>query len=165
LTGYPLELGYDTAPFAQETEACIRALREKALLAARQETLARQKALEDYLVWREKEEDRRYREILGKELSHLELDAFKAGVAALREKDHVLMEAVDEARKAEEDAAKSRDKAAETLKQCRKDKEKIGEHRKIWQAGEARETERREDLEMEEFTGAKRPEMEGDSDD
>jgi hypothetical protein len=93
------------------------------------------------------------------------MDGFKAGVAALREKDAVLMEAVEQARMAEEEAARLKDEAAEKLKQSRKDREKIDTHREIWLSGEAREAERREDLEMEEFSGAKRPEMEEDNED
>jgi len=84
-------------------------------------------------------------------------------VAVLREKDNVLLEAVEEARKAEEEAAGRRDEAAEALKQRRKDKEKIDSHREIWVIGEAREAERREDLEMEEF--AKKPGQEEEDDD
>ena len=164
-------MAYPLAPLArirrlrEEAAAAERSAREKALLAARQETLARRKALEDYLAWRKEEEDRRYREILGTEMSRREMDVFKSGVAALREKDNVLMEALEAARKAEEEAARRRDEAAETLKRRRKDKEKIEAHREIWRVGEAREAERREDLEMEEFTGLKRQEMREDGDD
>jgi type III secretion protein O len=149
---------------ATEYSAC-----EKEFLAARQETLLRRKALEDYLIWRKEEEDRRYQEILGQEMARREMDVFKAGVAALREKDTILLEAVEEARRAEEEAARRRDEAAKTLKQRRKDKEKIGAHQETWLAFEAKEAERREDLEMEEFSGAKRPtlkeDVEEDSDD
>jgi type III secretion protein O len=149
----------------EEAAATECSAREKTLLAARQETQARRKTLEEYLVWRKEEEDRRYREILGKDLSRKEMDAFKGGVAALREKDAILMEALEEAQKAEQEASRRRDEAMEALKRRRKDREKIDVHREIWQVGEAREAERREDLEMEEFTGVKRPEMEEDSDD
>jgi hypothetical protein len=165
LTGYPLAPLARVRQLREEVAATEYSAREKALLAARQETLARRKALEDYLIWRKAEEDRRYQGILGKEMPRREMDEFKAGIAALREKDNILMAALEEARKAEEEAARHRDEAAEKLKQCRKDKEKIDTHREIWKVGEAREAERREDLEMEEFTGAGRPEMEEDSDD
>ena len=165
MTGYPLAPLARVRELREEAAATEYSAREKALLAAKQETLARRKALEDYLVWRKEEEDRRYREILNQELSRKEMDEFKAGVAALREKDNVLMEAVEEARQAEEEAARIRDAAADNLKQRRKDKEKINSHREIWQTGEAREAERREDLEMEEFSAAKSPEMEENEDD
>lgn len=131
--------------------------RERALIAARQETVERQRAFDEYLVWRKEEEERRYLEILGQEMSLKELDEFKAGLAALRDKDAVLLEAVTLARKAEEEAEKARDAAAEALKRARKDKEKISAHKDIWQAQEAKEKERLEDLEMEEFSGKKRP--------
>jgi len=165
LTAYPLAPLARVRQLREDAATTEYSAREKAFLAARQETLERRRALEDYLAWRKEEEDRRYREILGKELSRKEMDEFKAGVAALREKDNVLMESVEEALRAEEEAARYRDEAVETLKLCRKDKEKIHEHRAIWRAGEAREFERREDLEMEEFTGAKSPEMSEERDD
>ena len=165
MTVYPLAPLARVRQLREEAAATDYSAREKALAAARQETLARRKALEDYLVWRKNEEERRYLEILGKELAGKDLDTFKSGLADLREKDNVLMEAVEEALKAEEEAARRRDEAAETLKRRRKDKEKIDEHRKILRVGEAREAERREDLEMEEFTGAKRLEMSEESDD
>ena len=165
MTAYPLAPLARVRQLREEAAVMEYSAREQALVKARQETLERRKALEEYLVWRKEEEDRRYREILGQELSRKEMDAFKAGVAVLREKDIVLMEALEEARKTEEEAARLKDEAAEILKQRRKDKEKIDAHREIWRTGEAREAERREDLEMEEFSGAKRPELEEDSDD
>ena len=165
MTYYPLAPLAHVRQLREENAAMEYSAREKALLAARQETLARRKALEDHLVWRKEEEDRRYREIMGKEMPRREMDEFKAGVAALREKDTILLEAVEEARKAEEEAVRNKDEAAESLKRRRKDKEKIGVHREIWQAGADMEAERQEDMEMEEFTGAKSPETDEDSDD
>ena len=164
MTVYPLAPLARVRTLREEAAAAEYSAREKAFLAARQETLARRKALEDYLIWRKEEEDRRYREILGQELSRKEMDEFKAGVTALRERDNVLMEAVEEARKAEEEAAKLKDEATKSLKQRRKDKEKIDAHWEIWRTGEAREAERREDLEMEEFSAAKSPEEENEGD-
>ena len=163
MKGYPLAPLGRVRQLREEAAALEYSAREKALQAARRETLVRRKALEDYLVWRKEEEDRRYRDILGRELSQKDMDEFKDGVAVLREKDNVLLEAVEEARKAEEEAAGRRDEAAEALKQRRKDKEKIDSHREIWVIGEAREAERREDLEMEEF--AKKPGQEEEDDD
>ena len=159
MTAYPLALLARVRQKREEGALAEYAARERALTAAREETRARRKALEDYLVWRKEEEDRRYQEVLGKEMPRQMMDEFKAGIAALRERDNVLMEALEEARQAEEEAARKKDEAAEALKQCRKDKEKISAHQEIWKAGEAREAERREDLEMEEFTGAKKQEM------
>jgi hypothetical protein len=98
-------------------------------------------------------------------MSRREMDAFKSGVAALREKDNVLMEAVEAARKIEEEAARRRDEAAEALQRRRKETAKIDAHREIWRTGEAKEAERRDDLEMEEFSGGKRSEMQEGSDD
>ena len=165
MTGYPLASLTRVRQLREDAASAECTSSEKILLAARRETLARQKALDDYLVWRKQEEDRRYHEILGKELSFKELEDFKAGLAALRDRDNILLAALEEARKAEEEAAQRRDAAVESLKQARKEKEKISENRKVWQAAERKEAERREDLEMEEFTGVKRPDQREDSDD
>ena len=159
MTGYPLAPLARVRRLREENAMTEYAVRTRAHQTAKQETLARRKALEEYQFWRKEEEDRRYLEILGKELPRKEIDEFKAGITALREKDSILMEAVEEAQKTEEEAAKRRDEAAQILKQRRKDKEKIDTHREIWHVGETREAERKEDLEMEEFT-AKKPYME-----
>ena len=159
MTGYPLEPLAHIRQLREEAAATECSAREKALLTARQETLARRKALENYLAWRVQEEDRRYQDILDKELPFKELEDFKAGVAALRDRDNVLLAALEEARVLEKEAEERRDAAVETLKRARKDKEKINESEKIWQDRETREAERREDLEMEEFTDAKSQEM------
>ena len=163
MTVYPLAPLSRVRQLREESAATEYAAREKIVLAARQETQARRKTLKEYVAWREEEEDRRYREILGQELSRKEMDAFKAGVANLQEKENVLTEAVEEALKAEEEAARYRDESAQILKLCRKDTRKIDEHWEIWRVGEARELDRLENLEMEEFTGAQKPEMEEDS--
>jgi len=155
LTDYPLALLARVRQKREDAAAGEYSAREKAHLAAIAETLARLKALEDYLAWRKEEEDRRYQEVLGKEMTRREMEKFKAGIAALREKDNILLEALQEARRAEEEAGRLKDEAAETLRQCRKDAEKINSHQEIWEAGEAREAERREDLEMEDFTRRK----------
>ena len=165
MRAYPLAPLARVRQLREEAATTEYALREKTFLAARQAMLAHRRALEDYLAWRKEEEDRRYREIVGMELSRKEMDLFKAGVAALREKDNALMEAAEEALKAEKEAALHRDEAAETLKRCRKDKQKIDEHREIWRVGAAREAERREALETAEFTGAQRPAMREEDDD
>jgi type III secretion protein O len=161
LTVYPLAPLARVRGLREDAAAAELSARERAWLAAKQEILEREQALKDYIAWREEEEERRYAEILHQELSLKELDAFKSGLAALRERDNVLLEAVTLARRAEEDALKARDEAAAALRQARKDKEKISAHKEIWQAFETREAERREDLEMEEFSG-KKPVLEED---
>ncbi|MDR2892011.1 MAG: type III secretion protein [Deltaproteobacteria bacterium] len=156
MTAYPLTPLARIRQLREDAAATECAGREKALLAARQETLLHRKALEDYLLWRKEEEERRYQAILGQEMPRREMEIFKSGIAALRDKDAILLEAVEAAQKAEAEAARLRDEAVKILQQRRKDKEKIEAHREIWQSGEAKEAERREDLEMEEFTGVKK---------
>jgi type III secretion protein O len=139
----------------EDAAAAEYTAREQALLAAKKETAARQQALEEYIVWRKEEEERRYAAILNRQMDLNDLDTFKAGLAALRDKDNILLEAVALARKAEEEAGTARETAFAALKQARKDKEKLSTHREIWQVEENREVQRLEDLEMEEFSGKK----------
>jgi hypothetical protein len=131
--------------------------RERAYLAAAQEARERQKALDEHLVWRKQEEDRRYQAILQRNLDLHELESFKEGIAALRNRDGFLREEAEKAREAEQAAASARDNAASALKQARKEKQKISAHRDIWQTGQKQEMQRLEDLEMEEFSGGKSP--------
>ena len=165
MKGYPLALLARVRQKREEDAAADYAAKSKALLAAREETRARRQALEDYLIWRKQEEDRRYQEVLGKEMSRQDMDEFKAGVASLREKDNVLMEALEEARRAEEEAESRQNEARAVLRQRRKDKEKISAHQEIWETAEAREAERREDMEMEDFSSLNKTESEGDNND
>jgi type III secretion protein O len=158
LTEYPL------APLAR-----VRKLREDAaeteyaaacaaLLEAEKKSAACAKALEDYISWRQEEEERRYQEIMRKEMGCKDLDEFKAGLGRLREKESSLAEELALAQKAEEDAGEAREREREKLRRARKETEKISAHKEIWLAGEAREAERREDLEMEEFSKKKQEE-------
>jgi type III secretion protein O len=127
-----------------------------ALLKARQQVAEGEKALNDAVRWREEEEERRYRAALFTHMSPKALDAFKAGLAALREKEAALREELERREKTAEDAQESRDLAHTRLLRLRRDTEKINAHRQTWSAGEAREAQRLEDLEMEEFSGKKR---------
>jgi type III secretion protein O len=133
------------------------AARARAHTAAAREAREREQALEAYRIWRVKEENRRYQAVLHQSLGRKELEAFKEGIAALRDRDAVLRAEAERAREAEKDAALARDKAAEAVKRARGDKEKISEHRDRWRMGELREAERAEDLEMEEFSAPKQP--------
>jgi hypothetical protein len=127
----------------------------RVLEQAREKTAACIKALEEYVKWRQEEEERRYRAIMNTEMEMKEMDDFKAGLNALRNRDTVLAEEVAAARKAEEDALAARELARENLRRARKDTEKISEHKKIWLVEESREAERLEELEMEEFSKKK----------
>jgi type III secretion protein O len=141
---------------AAETEyAAARA----ALLEASEKSAARAKALEDYILWRQEEEERRYQSIMRKDMSRKDLDEFKAGLGELRDRESSLAEELALAQKAEEDALKAQEQALEKLRRARKETEKISAHKEIWLAEEAREAERREDLEMEEFSKKKQEEV------
>jgi type III secretion protein O len=124
---------------------------EQALAQAQQAVLHAQKAWEDYQAWQSAEEDRRYAAILHKKLSMKELDDFKAGLAALIAEAVCKEEAIAKAKETVTAREHDCQKAQEAALQAHKAAVKIETHQGIWQAVEAKEAERREDSELEEF--------------
>jgi chromosome segregation ATPase len=113
------------------------------------------KALADYAQQREEEEERRYRVALFSTMSRKDLDAFKAGLAALRDRENFLREELARREKEADEARTAGDEARERLTRARKDAEKVDMHRDAWLTERARTAEYRESLELEEFSGKK----------
>jgi type III secretion protein O len=155
LTEYPLAPLFRVRRLREEAAGTEYSAAEAALLEARKKVAEGEKALAEYLRWREEEEERRYQSALFSEMDRKDLEAFRAGLAALRDRENSLREELALKKKAEEEASQARDRAQENLLRARRNTEKIRTHREIWSAVEAREAERREDLEMEEFSGTR----------
>jgi type III secretion protein O len=128
---------------------------ERTLLEARGKVENCKLALADYARWRQEEEERRYQARLFTEMSLKDHDDFKADLLGLRERENSLAEELVQAKKAAEDALQIKEQTHQGLLRARKESEKIDAHRTIWLAAEAKEAERREDVEMEEFSGRK----------
>ncbi|MDR2451169.1 MAG: type III secretion protein [Candidatus Accumulibacter sp.] len=134
-------------------DAASKAVRtaEARLRAARAERLAKEREWERYKVWRREEVERRYQSILGRTMSQGEIDAFKAGLSALGDEELAREEALREADRALEEARKNAQIARDHWLLANQEREKIRHHHASWEKIEAREENRREDLEQEEF--------------
>jgi len=144
----------------------IRAMREDRasgeLTAARQAVRKaesdldeRKRELSEFEKTREERRDRIYDAIMGRPVSRDQIDLANEGVARIDEEGALKADNVARAR----DELKKREDAAETARAAfvaaSKNRMKIAEHRSVWVIEEAREQERREDGELEDFTGRK----------
>ncbi len=118
---------------------------------ARLDLRKKEKELTAYRKWRVEEEDRLIRSIMLKKVKLGEITDLRLDIAALREGE---LDHLDAVKKAEGDL----DKALEDLEQARlahiratQELEKLLEHREAWRDEMKLESERVEDLEMEEF--------------
>ena len=102
--------------------------------------------------------DRIYNAVIGHSVSRDELDLSLEGVARIDEEgalkaDNVAL-AQAEHRKKEESAENARN----NFVKASKERMKISEHKSMWVAEEAKEQERRQEFELEDFTGKKNTE-------
>ena len=156
-------------PYALQSMLRIRTMREDRasaeLSAARQavrqaeQTLEERKAeLLDFENTKDERRDRIYNAVIGHSVSRDELDLALEGVARIDEEgalkaDNVAL-AQAELRKKEESAENARN----NFVKASKERMKISEHKTMWLAEEAKEQERRQEFELEDFTGKKNTE-------
>ena len=148
---YPLESLLSVRHFREEEAKRSVRYAELAVREADDEVLARKKALEEFRAWRTREEERRYDSIMNTVMSPRELDAFKAGLAALAAMDAEKEEDIRRAEKKAEECRKALDKAREAAKLALRNTAKIQTHKEIWAEEAKKDAEHREDLELEEF--------------
>jgi type III secretion protein O len=151
LNRYPLEGLLSVRVFREDAAAETLGEAELRLAEAGRETETRRQELAAYRLWREAEVQRRYQAIMGQILSQSDLYEFNSGLAWLDTQEQARAESVVEAEKLEQKAKESLEKARTELREAAKAREKISRHREIWLEGAAREAERLEDLELEEF--------------
>lgn len=124
---------------------------QKAVEDAKGEIKKRQKELEDYAQARPAEEKRIFEKIMLKQVTIDAIDAVKAEIAQLREKELALADRVKEAEALLEKAQQDLQQKKEVLAQANKDVDKLLEHReselKIWN----KEQEAKADSELDEF--------------
>ena len=156
-------------PYALQSMLRIRTMREDRasaeLSAARQavrqaeQTLEERKAeLLEFENSKDERRDRIYNAVIGHSVSRDELDLALEGVARIDEEgalkaDNVAL-AQAELRKKEESAENARN----NFVKASKERMKISEHKSMWVAEEAKEQERRQEFELEDFTGKKNTE-------
>ena len=116
-------------------------------------------ALKEYQIWRPSEEERRYAQILGQQISQEKLAKFREELGQLAQEELRLQGVVHEAEKTGNQAQEQVEKARKEVILARRACLKLEEHRDIWQAAQNREQERLSDLEMEE---ARSPTFESD---
>jgi type III secretion protein O len=149
--GYPLQGLLSIREFREEAARKAVLTAELALRAALEAEKHCQRELEAYRIWRREEMERRYQAIMGREMSLKDMDDFKAGLAALADKELALEET---ARQAAQEVEAARLRLKET-RAARLDADrarlKIVYHRDQWLAEQLKVQERAEDLELEEF--------------
>ena len=148
---YPLEPLLTVRHFRENTAQNALRRAEQAVRDAEAFITQRQRELEAYRIWRLEEEERRYGEILGQEITMVDLDKFRAGLGALANEEQAKILAVDQARMELEKCREAVEQAREAVRTAQKETAKIVAHKDIWKAEAKKEAERQEDLETEEF--------------
>ncbi|WP_263322396.1 type III secretion protein [Endozoicomonas sp. Mp262] len=108
--------------------------------------------LQDYIAWRCKEEQLLYDNIMNNEIRQHDLDVLKQKIALLREKDAELEQAIEKAKNNVIEAEEQLELAREAHKKARQAVDKFEEFKKVLDEEAAKEAQRIEDIEMEEFT-------------
>jgi hypothetical protein len=129
-------------------------------LRAAKDRLAEAKAIERRAAealarWRERmeaETERRWASLLGARTTKSGLEAFREGLASLRQREADLAEELERAARAAMECLSEEERASLELSARTKAREKLERHRNVWLEAEALEQERLEGLEMEEFT-------------
>jgi hypothetical protein len=152
--------------YALQSMLRIRTMREDRaateLTAARREVARAQAALErrrcdlaEYEATKEERRDRIYEAVLGRAVSMDDLDRAREGVSRIDEEGSIK---ADNVVQAEAELKKCRDNAEASrlaFVSASKNRMKITEHRAIWETEEAEAMERRQEAELEDFTGKK----------
>ena len=162
---YPLESLLSVRHYREEEAS--RAVRdaETRCREARQRIADLQNELKAFRIWRREEENRRYDAIMGTAMSCEELEKFKAGLAALAEREAKKQEEVMLAEKELEKTEAQLEQARNHARLAQKETAKIQAHKDIWSQDAKKEAERQEDLELEEFRPISRKEAEAEGED
>lgn len=149
---YPLQRLLQVRVFRERKAAGEVLAARRRLEEANARLHAARAALEEYLVWREAEEERLFRQICRKEIASRRLDEHLTEVSLLRARESEFRMRIQEAEKdcREKGEALARAQAAHRL--AVQEQRKIEEHRKIWTGEEAVRRSREEDRELEEFS-------------
>ncbi len=130
------------------TELCAR---KAECREAEEAETGKRKELADYGTWRRGKEETLFRRVANRLVRTGDLEAFRHGVRFLREREAALEEELAKAEKARRAAQEKVDKARDAYFLAFREKRKIEEHRNAWREERARELERRDEREMEEY--------------
>lgn len=128
---------------------------QNVLEAAIKKVEKKKKELADFRIWRKKEEERLYAEVMLKHVKRTDIDGLKINIANLEKRELEHVQAVD-------DAEKEREQAKEALAQARSlynlalvNVQKLEEHKETWMAQWSKEQELLVEKEMEDFKALK----------
>ena len=162
---YPLESLLSVRKYREDEAARTVKAAESEVKTAKDAVDARQSELQAFRLWRADEEKRRYAAVMGKPCTIKDIDDLKAGLAQLAAQEIVREEAVSKAEKAHLQAQTRLEGARLAAKNAQKETAKIMAHKDIWAEEDKRESERKEDLELEEFRPVSRKGAEAEGDD
>lgn len=148
---YPLEALLGVRKFredgaANEVTRCRRAVEE-----ARELVEQRKRELQEYTEWRVKREAELYAEIMDQAIHVGELDDLKLKIQMLRDKELTLEDRIKEAERGVEAAQENLEKSIAQHRIAVRDREKIDEHKELWNQDQAKAAEAAAELEMEDF--------------
>jgi type III secretion protein O len=134
-------------------EAAAKGLRvaETMLKTSLDNEVIKDRDLQSFHQWRLAEVERRYQSIMNQAVNLVELDKFKAGLAALEDQELCKVEDKRLAQKEVENSRKKLEEARAFWLASDRARQKILFHRDEWEGQQAREVAYKEDMEMEEF--------------
>lgn len=151
MTPYPLAPLLRLREFRQEKAMIELQACERRLIEARKEVKKAVRQHEEFLDWLAGEEERRYREIMGKNMTLEDVDEFKAGLLEIRARESRYLENILKAENQVQICEDNVARAKNDLLRAQKGTMKIEVHRERWLEMIMKEAERAEELELEDF--------------
>ena len=162
---YPLEALLSVRHYREEEASRVVRDAEMRCREAQKRIEDLQNELNAFRIWRKEEEDRRYDAIMDTAMTREELENFKAGLAALAEREVKKQEEVTLAEKELKKSESLLEQARNQARLAQKETAKIQAHKDIWSQDARKEAERQEDLELEEFRPISRKGAEAEGED
>ncbi|MCK9239985.1 YscO family type III secretion system apparatus protein [Desulfocurvus sp.] len=148
---YPLAVLLRVRALRQDKALAALCAAEARLAEARRDLREAKRLHEEFLAWLAGEEERRYEEIMGRDMTLEDVDEFKRGLCAIRGREAAFLERILRARKHVQDCEEALARAKTRLLEAQRATLKIEEHRARWQVLANKEAERREEVELEDF--------------
>lgn len=158
---YPLAVLLRVRTLRQDKALAALSAAEARLAEARRDLREAKRLHEEFLVWLAEEEERRYDEIMGRDMTLEDVDEFKRGLCEIRGREAAFLERILRARKHVEDCEGAVAAARARLLEAQRATLKIEEHRSRWQVLASKEAERKEEIELEDFIPGPRPGLGG----
>lgn len=151
---YPLHDLLRVRQYREDNASQAVMRRRKQVAEAEEEVRQRTKEAEEFHEWRLKREDELYAELMNKKVHRQDIDDLKLKIEGLRAEEVAKKEKILEAERHLEASRKALQEAQAALVTAQRDRQKITEHKELWLQEAARESESRQDKELEEFKAA-----------